>query len=60
MMGGDITVESTPGEGSRFSIRIPARQTAPDDRVAQRPAGAPAVARLIPAATGAAEQGNQP
>jgi PAS domain S-box-containing protein len=48
MMGGDISVESEAGQGSRFTIRLPA---APIDPVM------PAPARATPAETGAWSEG---
>ncbi len=32
MMGGDITVRSEPGQGSVFTVRLPANTTGPSDR----------------------------
>jgi CheY-like chemotaxis protein/two-component sensor histidine kinase len=44
LMGGDMTVESTPGRGSRFSFWIPVEAAA--DTLAPAPATAPADPRL--------------
>jgi signal transduction histidine kinase/CheY-like chemotaxis protein len=48
MMGGEITVASTAGEGSRFTVRLPARVAEagePAEAAAPAPAPTPAAAR---------------
>jgi hypothetical protein len=48
MMGGDIIVESEPGKGSTFAIRLTRIVDAPKDMVAAIPAHSGELPSMIP------------